>query len=214
MEGGLSDPPQGEVWKSLGYQPLLGLLHLSLHILTMAVHFHSVNAHHFETGGFYEKLGEALLQLGCFHTESPDKKSCDGEVDCCQKTLEHNQSPGKSFHQFVELAEAPDAPSSPLSTPELSLPITLRTCIRLLSYLDRFATGTYSLLELNVGLKPEDGCEVNKKKLNRPAAPNGVYLRSPQVNLGSGPQFIEDVPGRPRNTASCISTVCTESQYR
>lgn len=214
MEGALSNPPQGEVWKSLQHQPLLDLLLLTLHILALAVHLHTVNAHHFETGGFYERLAEALLQLGCFHTEGPEKEKFDGEEGSCPKTAEDNQSPGKSFHQFIELAEAPEALSSPSTTPQPNLPVTLRTCIRLLSYLDQFATGTYSPLELNLGLEPEDGCDGDKEKLNGPAGNEGVYSGSPPVHLGSGPQSVEDTQGRSRNTAASISTVCTESQYR
>uniref|UniRef100_A0A8C2WJA7 WDFY family member 4 n=1 Tax=Cyclopterus lumpus TaxID=8103 RepID=A0A8C2WJA7_CYCLU len=185
MEGALSDPPQGEVWKSLGHQPLLDLLLLTLHILALPVHLHTVNAHHFETGGFYERLAEALLQLGCFHAEDPPKEKFDEYEGSCLKTAEDNQSPGKSFHQFVEFAEAPEAPSSP-STPPLNLPVTLRTCIRLLSYLDQFATGTYSPLELNLELEPEDGCDGDKEKANGPAGHEGVYSGSPPVHLGSG----------------------------
>lgn len=214
MEGALSDPPQGEVWKSLGYQPLLDLLLLSLHILTLALHLHTGNAHHFETGGFYERLGEALLQLGCFYTVGPEKERFGGEEGSCLKTSENNQSPGKSFHQFVELANAPEAPPSPSATPQLNLPVTLRTCIRLLSLLDQFATGTYTPLELNVGLEPEDGCDRDKEKIKRPAGPEGVYSGSPPVHLGLGPQSVEDTQGRSRNTAPSISSVCTESQYR
>uniref|UniRef100_A0A3Q3FIT5 Alfy-like armadillo-like repeat domain-containing protein n=1 Tax=Labrus bergylta TaxID=56723 RepID=A0A3Q3FIT5_9LABR len=87
MEGALSHPPQGEVWKSLGHQPLLDLLLLTLHILASAVHLHIVNSHHFETGGFFERLADALLQLGCFHTDSPENETFDGEekapATCC-----------------------------------------------------------------------------------------------------------------------------------
>lgn len=198
MEGALSHPPQGETWKSLGRQSLLDLLLLSLHTLTLAVHVHTVNAHHFETGGFYEKLSEALLQLGCFYTAGPVK-------DFCLQTSEDNQSPGKSFHQFVELAEAPEDTSSPSAAPHVNLPVTLRTCIRLLSYLDQFATGTYSPLELNVGLEPEDGCSRDKDKLDRTAGPEGLHSGSPPV---------EDTQGRSRNTANSVSSVCSESQYR
>ncbi|XP_010735894.3 WD repeat- and FYVE domain-containing protein 4 isoform X3 [Larimichthys crocea] len=210
MEGALSDPPQGEVWKSLGHQPLLDLLLLTLHILALAVHLHTVNAHHFETGGFYEKLAEALLHLGCFHTERK-KNKFDGEEGFCAKTSEDNQSPGMSFHQFVELAEASEAPSSPSTNPaQPNLPVTLRTCIRLLSYLDQFATGTYSPLELNLGQESKDTCEGDKEKLNEQA----VYSGSPPVHLGTDPQSMEDTLGRSRNAALSISTVCTESQFR
>ncbi|XP_070771661.1 WD repeat- and FYVE domain-containing protein 4 [Enoplosus armatus] len=210
MEGALSDPPQGEVWKSLGHQLLLDLLLLTLHILALAVHLHTVNAHHFETGGFYERLAEALLQLGCFHTKGPEKETFDGEEGRCPKTAEDNQSPGKSLQQFVELAEAPEAPSSPSTTPQPNLPVNLRTCIRLLSYLDQFATGTYSPLELKLGIEPEDGCDGDKEKLNGPAGHEVVYSGSPPVHLGSDLQSVEDTQGRSRNTAPSIST---ESQY-
>ncbi|XP_060895664.1 WD repeat- and FYVE domain-containing protein 4 isoform X1 [Labrus mixtus] len=206
MEGALSHPPQGEVWQSLGHQPLLDLLLLTLHILASAVHLHIVNSHHFETGGFFERLAEALLQLGCFHTDSPEKETFDGE----EKATEGNQSPVKNFYQFVELSEAPEAPSSPSTTPQPSLPLTLRTCVRLLSYLDQFATGTYSPRELYLGLQTEDGCDGDKDTLNSPAGREGVHSGSPPVHLGSK----EDTPGRSRSTAPSISTVCTESQYR
>lgn len=206
MEGALSDPPQADVWKSHGYQPLLDLLLLSLHILTLSVHLHAVNAHHFETGGFYERLGEALLQLGCF--KAPEKDWFSGEGDSCLKISEEHQSLGKSFHQFVELAEAPEAPPSPSTMPQPSLPFTLRTCLRLLSYLDQFATGTYPPLEFNVGL--EDVCDADKDTPNKPAGPEGVYSGSSPVGLGS----VEDSQGRSRNAAHSVSTVCSEPQYR
>ncbi|XP_041803075.1 WD repeat- and FYVE domain-containing protein 4 isoform X2 [Chelmon rostratus] len=217
MEGALSDPPQEEVWKSLGHQPLLDLLLLTLHILALAVHLHTVNAHHFETGGFYERLGEALLHLGCFHyPEGPEKEMFDGEEVSCTKTAEDKQSgkAGKSFHQFVELAEACETPSTPSTTPQPNLPVTLRTCIRLLFYLDQFATGTYSPLELNLGREPVDGCDEVNEKQNGPAGHEGVYSGSSPVHLESGLQSLEDTQGRSRNTAPSISTVCTESQYR
>ncbi|XP_062422362.1 WD repeat- and FYVE domain-containing protein 4 isoform X3 [Pungitius pungitius] len=212
MEGALSEHPQVEVWKSLGHQPLLDLLLLALHILALAVHLHTVNAHHFETGGFYERLAEALLQLGCFHAGVPEKEKCDEDAVSPPETAEENQSPGKSFHQFVEFAEAPEVLYCPSNPPRPNLPVTLGTCIRLLSYLDRFATGTYSPLELNQGLDPENGCD--KEKANGPAGLEGVYSGSPPVHLGPGQQSMEDTHGRPRNAASSISSACTDSQYR
>ncbi|KAM3606165.1 uncharacterized protein V6R79_011883 [Siganus canaliculatus] len=207
MEGALSDPPQGEVWKSLGYQALLDLLLLTLHILAMAVHLHTVNAHHFETEGFYEKLAEALLQVGCFHSESLQKVTLDGEEDSCLKAADDNQTPGKSFHQFVMLAEASEAPPSSSTKPQPSLPVALRTAIRLLSYLDQFATGTYSSLELNVGLEPDNVCDEDIEGLE------GMCSTSPPVHLGSSQHCLADTPGRSRTSAPSISSVGTESQY-
>uniref|UniRef100_A0A3Q2X5Q5 Alfy-like armadillo-like repeat domain-containing protein n=1 Tax=Haplochromis burtoni TaxID=8153 RepID=A0A3Q2X5Q5_HAPBU len=169
MEGALSNPPQGEVWKSLGHQPLVDHLLLTLHILSVVVHLHTANAHHFETGGFYEKLAEALLQLGCFHAEGSGREKWVGE----------------NFYQFVDLAESPVASASP-STPQPNLPLTLQTCIRLLSFLDQFATGTYSPQKLNLGPEREDGCDDDKRKSNGTAAHEGVYSGSPPAHLGSG----------------------------
>ncbi|XP_069573980.1 WD repeat- and FYVE domain-containing protein 4 [Brachyistius frenatus] len=214
MEGTLSDPPQGDVWKSLGHQPLLDLLLLTLHILALVVHLHTVNAHHFEMGGFYERLAEALLQLGCFHTEVPKRQEWDRKKCSCPRTAEDNQDPEKSFHQFVELAEALGSPGSPSITAQPNMPVTLRTCIRLLSHLDQFATGTYSPQELSLGVQPEVECEVDKEKLNETARNEGVYSGSPPVHVGSGPQSMEDKQRSSRNTAASSPTVCTESQYR
>ncbi|XP_029926583.1 WD repeat- and FYVE domain-containing protein 4 [Myripristis murdjan] len=214
MEGALSVPPQGTVWRSLDQQRVLDLLLLTLHILALAVHLHPVNAHHFQTGGFYERLAEALLQLGCFQTEDPDLRNWDGEEGYSPKTAEGTQSHGRSFHQFVELAEAPVVPPSPstASQSEPNLPTTLRTCIRLLSYLDQFATGTYSAMELNFGLRAEDGHD--RETLNGEAGLEGGYAASPRVHVASESLSMEDTLGRSRNAAVSISTVCSESQFR
>lgn len=213
LEGAFSDPPLGEVWKSLGHQPLLDLLLLGLHILALAVHLHPVNAHYFETDGFYERLAEALLQLGCFGAEGSEKEKWNEEEASCPKTATDSPSPGKSFQQFVDLAEVTEAPPSPPTTPQTVLPVTLGTCIRLLSYLDQFATGAYSPTELTLGIEADDATDVDKEKLNGPSGHEGVYSGSPPVHFGSSPQS-SDTQGRTRGTASSISTVCTESQYR
>ena len=210
MEGALSDPPQGEVWKTLGHQKLLDLLLLTVHIIALAVHLHTVNAHHFETGGFYERLADALLQLGCFHSEKPKKETWDAEQGSCPETAGDGQPPGKSFHQFIDLAEAAEAPSSHSTT----LPVTLRTCIKLLSFLDQFAAGTYSSQELNLGLQPESGSAVDKEKLNGTAGHEGVCSGSPPALVGSGPQSAVDTQGGSRGTATSVSSVCAESPSR
>lgn len=210
MEGALSDPPKGEVWRSIGHQPVLDFLFLTLHILALSVHLHTVNSHHFQDRGLYERLAEALLQLGCFNTECPENRTWDAENSYCPMTTENNQSPEKSFHQFVELAQAPVTPSctNTASQPNPDLPVTLRTCIRLMSYLDQFATGTYSPLELNLG--SEDGYDGDTEKQYGPTGHEGAHFESSAVY--SSPA--DDTQGRQRKTATSISTVCSESQYR
>uniref|UniRef100_A0A3Q2NX03 WDFY family member 4 n=1 Tax=Fundulus heteroclitus TaxID=8078 RepID=A0A3Q2NX03_FUNHE len=175
MEGALADPPEGEVWKTLGPQQLLDLILLTLHIMALAVHLHVVNAHHFDTGGFYERLSDALLHLGCFHVEGP---KWDGEKCSCPKASDENQSPGESFFRFVEFAEASATPNS---SPKQSLPITLQTCIRLLSYLDHFATGTYSPQAL--GPKPDGQGVENNETLFGPGGCEGVILHPGAVRV-------------------------------
>lgn len=206
MEGALSDHPKGEVWTFLGHQPLLDLLLLTLHILALAVHLHTVNAHHFETGGFYERLAEALLSLGCFHSASLEREAWNGDKCSGPKTA-HDNPCGKSFSQFVELTETPKTPTAPSTTQHLKLPVTLRTCLRLLSYLDQFSTGTFSTQELNMGLEPEEGCDGDKENIKRSVGYEGAHS-------GSGPQSMEDKLGNSRNRGLSSSTVCTESQYR
>ncbi|KAM4599617.1 WD repeat- and FYVE domain-containing protein 4 [Fundulus diaphanus] len=205
MEGALSDPPEGEVWKTLGHQQLLDLILLTLHIMALAVHLHIVNAHHFETGGFYERLSDALLHLGCFHVEGP---KWDGEKCSCPKTSDENQSPGESFFRFVEFAEASATPNS---SPKQGLPITLQTCIRLLSYLDHFATGTYSPQAL--GPKPDGQGDENNETLFGPGGCEGVNSGPPSVFSGSGPQSMEDKLGSARNAAPSSPTISTVSQF-
>uniref|UniRef100_A0A3B3Y9L5 Alfy-like armadillo-like repeat domain-containing protein n=1 Tax=Poecilia mexicana TaxID=48701 RepID=A0A3B3Y9L5_9TELE len=176
MEGALSDPPNGDVWKTLGHQQLLELLLLILHIMALAVHLHIVNAHHFQTEGFYERLSDALLQLGCFHIEGHE---WEGETCSCPQTSDENQSSG--FFQFVELAEALAAPKSCSGSPQQNLPITLQTCIRLLSHLDQFATGTYSPQALKLGQESGGDRDENSKTLHGPEGHEGVNSGPPSV---------------------------------
>lgn len=203
MEGALSKPPYGEVWKNVGHQQLLELLLLVLRILALAVHLHDVNAHHFQAGGFYERLADALLQLGCFHTEALESEKWDGGRCFGPRTEEEKQTSRKSFFQFVELAEATCASNSP----QPNLPVTLQMCIRLLSYLDDFASGTYTPQSLQSGQEPGNEYDEEKEKLHGPARNEGV--NSGQLLSGSGLQSNED-----KITAPSSPTVSMESQYR
>ncbi|XP_077585653.1 WD repeat- and FYVE domain-containing protein 4 isoform X2 [Stigmatopora nigra] len=196
MEGALADPPQGEVWQSIGHQSLLDLIFLTLHILSSAVHTHVVNAHFFQTGGFYEKLAEALLQLGCFHTDRSKWEANEGGFT---RTAEDHEHLGRNFHQFVELAE--EAPSCH-STPSAKLSVTLQSCIRLISYLDHFATGLYSPVDFQFGLEPENGCHGDQNKLNVILGHDYMQSASPPVQ-----QPEEEMLGTCRTTGTNISTV-------
>lgn len=117
MEGALLDQPMG-IWASLSRQSLVELLLLTLHTVTLAVHVHPVNSHFFHTTGLCEKLGEALLQLGCFQKGVPVEKDV-------------YYSHWRSFQQFVEMVERPE--------PQMQPP--LGDCVRLLGFLEQFATG-------------------------------------------------------------------------
>ncbi|CAL8256627.1 unnamed protein product [Lota lota] len=216
MEGALSDPPQGPVWDSLNQQDSLDILLSTLHILALAVYLHPVNAHYFQTGGFYEKLADAMLQLGCFQREESRPGDRDRSEGRSSDTTEYKPSHGMSFHEFVELAETPasSSSSSSLSVAGRSgpvLPPTLRTCLRLLSYLDQFATGTCCAPQADSALDAEakrDG-EMEGRVLSGAAVADAV-----NGHLDSDVQSRDETAGRPRHAALSISTVCSESQLR
>uniref|UniRef100_W5KZH6 Alfy-like armadillo-like repeat domain-containing protein n=1 Tax=Astyanax mexicanus TaxID=7994 RepID=W5KZH6_ASTMX len=107
MEGALLEQPLG-VWASVSHSSLMELLLLTLHVVALVVHLHPVNAHFFHTTGHYEKLAEALLQLGCFH-DSVHMKA-DVATEC--------RSGQRNYRQFVDVAESSGSP----------LPKTLFSC--------------------------------------------------------------------------------------
>ncbi|XP_056616257.1 WD repeat- and FYVE domain-containing protein 4 isoform X2 [Triplophysa dalaica] len=129
MEGALLERPMG-VWAPLSRQSIVDLLLLTLHTIALAVHVHPVNNHFFNTTGLCEKLGEALLQLGCFQTGV--HVETDKDASNC-----------RSFQQFVEMAERP----------EPQLPPPLRDCVKLLGFLEQFATGVSLVADSCAGLQ-------------------------------------------------------------
>lgn len=195
-EGAFANPPLGETWRSMRHEPVMEILLLTLHTIALAVHLHKINAHYFETEGYYERLTEALLHLGCFYRRPSEENDKEMDVVQCCFSPEDNQSPGRTFEHFVELAESSIVSPSPLpkSEPQIVLPVTLRMCIRLMSYLSQFSTGTFSFPVLNFGID----CDEDNRKPNIPAEHYGV----------------EDTNGQSRKTAPSISIVSSESHYK
>ena len=220
MEGALSDPPRGPVWHSLNQQDSLDILLSTLHILALAVYLHPVNAHYFQTGGFYEKLADAMLQLGCFQREESRPGGRDRPDGRFSDAAEYKPSHGMSFHKFVELAETPASPSSSSSSSSSVaggsapvLPPTLRTCLRLLSYLDQFATGSYRAPESAPAPAPE--AEVRRDGERKgPALDRAAGTDAVNGLLESDGTSQDGTAARPRKAALSISSVCSESQLR
>uniref|UniRef100_A0A3P9LMU3 DUF4704 domain-containing protein n=1 Tax=Oryzias latipes TaxID=8090 RepID=A0A3P9LMU3_ORYLA len=208
MEGALSDPPKGDVWRMLGHQRILELLLLTLHILALTVHLHTVNAHHFETGGFYDKLAEALLQLGCFHTDCPETENWDEQRSSFPKTAVEKQTPGRSFFEFVELADA--SVTNPSITPQPHLPVTLKACIRLLFYLEQFATGTFFLQEFKFGQESCDGWDEETESqqgltiIVHPGAVRIITTLLPKVFCAEDSQLSMDVQFSVAHHIQCL----------
>eukprot|EP00063_Salmo_salar_P079374 XP_014054209.1 PREDICTED: WD repeat- and FYVE domain-containing protein 4 isoform X3 [Salmo salar] len=223
MEGALSDPPQGGVWGAMGQQGILDLLFLTLHTLALAVHVHPVNSHQFQAEGFYERLAEALLRLGCFQTEGQEAtERMEGHAGGMmsrglgqrwgQRGTEDNHSLGRSFHQFLELSETPVL-TSLSSTSKPPLPPPLQTCIRLLSYLYQLATGTYAALEMtagHVGEKREGGGDGETQG----DGGGGERLQTvpPTPQTSQTPE--DELQGGSRPAAHSIAVVCSETNYR
>uniref|UniRef100_H2LYT8 Alfy-like armadillo-like repeat domain-containing protein n=1 Tax=Oryzias latipes TaxID=8090 RepID=H2LYT8_ORYLA len=208
MEGALSDPPKGDVWRMLGHQQILELLLLTLHILALTVHLHTVNAHHFETGGFYDKLAEALLQLGCFHTDCPETENWDEQRCSFPKTAAEKQTPGRSFFEFVELADA--SVTNPSITPQPHLPVTLKACVRLLFYLEQFAIGTFFPQEFKFGQESCDGWDEETESqqgltiIVHPGAVRIITTLLPKVFCAEDSQLSMDVQFSVAHHIQCL----------
>ncbi|XP_051772048.1 WD repeat- and FYVE domain-containing protein 4 isoform X3 [Ctenopharyngodon idella] len=168
MEGSLLEAPMG-IWASLSRKSLVELLLLTLHTIALAVHVHPVNGHFFYTTGVCEKLGEALLQLGCFQRGVPvetDKASSD-----C-----------RSFQQFVEAVERP----------EPQLPPPLGDCVKLLGFLEQFATGVSLAADPCTGLQEnndtgESQITVSGQRIGEPSNEDELlnHTRTASVSLVS-----------------------------
>ncbi|MCI4376424.1 hypothetical protein PGIGA_G00188250 [Pangasianodon gigas] len=138
MEGSLLQQPVG-MWASLSHQGLMELLLLTLHTMAMAVHLHPVNAHFFHTTNLYERLAEALLQIGCF---------LGGTLVDLDTTKDH-----RTFQDFLKLTECSGCP----------LPAPLQDCIRVLDFLEHFGTGISMAIDLCDELKESTEIEENQQ---------------------------------------------------
>ncbi|TRY83639.1 hypothetical protein DNTS_003868 [Danionella cerebrum] len=160
MEGSLLEAPSG-LWSSLNHKSLVELLLLILQTIALAVHTNPVNTHFFHSTEVCEKLGEALLQLGCFQTGPP---------------VESNQGIS-NFRCFTEFVEA-------MERPKTQFPQPLGDCVKLLEFLEHFATGVSLASDPCTGLSgnnedPESqttvGCQTtglsnNRELVNHPRA--------------------------------------------
>lgn len=140
MEGALLQQPAG-VWASLSHQGLMELLLLTLHTMAMAVHLHPVNAHFFHITNLYERMAEALLQIGCFLGGAP--------VDL-DTTKDY-----RTFQDFLKLTESSGCP----------LPAPMHDCIRVLDFLEQFGTGISRATDLCTELKESTEIEENQQEV-------------------------------------------------
>ncbi|XP_052468834.1 WD repeat- and FYVE domain-containing protein 4 isoform X2 [Carassius gibelio] len=139
MEGSLLEAPAGP-WAALSRQSLVELLLLTLHTLALAVHVHPINGHIFHTTGVCEKLGDALMQLGCFQRGVPVET--DKEIFDC-----------RTFQEFVEAVKRP----------EPQLPPPLGDCVKLLGFLEQFATGVSLVAGPSAGLHDNNDAGESQK---------------------------------------------------
>ncbi|XP_060781914.1 WD repeat- and FYVE domain-containing protein 4 isoform X2 [Neoarius graeffei] len=140
MESSLLQQPVG-MWASLSHQGLMELLLLTLHTMAMAVHLHPVNAHFFHITNLYERLAEALLQIGCF---------LGGASVDLDTTKDH-----RTFQDFLKLTESSGCP----------LPAPLQDCIRVLDFLEQFGTGIGMATDLCAELKESIEIEENQQEV-------------------------------------------------
>lgn len=164
MEGSLLQQPVG-VWASLTHQSLMELLMLTLHTMAMAVHLHPVNAHFFHITNLYERLAEALLQIGCFLGGAP-------------MDLDTNKD-HRTFQDFVKLAECSESP----------LPAPLQDCIRVLDFLEQFGTGISMTVDLCAELRESTEIEDNQQEVISPKTGEDDFqgqIRNAAFTISSG----------------------------
>ncbi|KAG7334069.1 hypothetical protein KOW79_002476 [Hemibagrus wyckioides] len=138
MEGSLLQQPLG-VWACLSHQGLMELMLLTLHTMATAVQLHPVNAHFFQVTNLYERLAEALLQIGCF---------LGGPPVAIDPTKDH-----RTFQDFLKLTESSGC----------VLPAPLQDCIRVLKFLEQFGTGLSTAIDLCAELKESTEIEENQQ---------------------------------------------------
>ncbi|XP_066548903.1 WD repeat- and FYVE domain-containing protein 4 [Amia ocellicauda] len=137
MEGALNNKRCG-VWAAVDHNSIMDLILLTLHTIAVAIHLNPVNGHFFKSTGHYEKMAEAIFQLGCFQ----EADVVDDSVECTHWRM---------FHEFVETVQIS----------KVCWPLPLRDCIKLLDCLDQMARGTHVTMDFpDTSVAMADRCDV------------------------------------------------------
>lgn len=133
MEGALKDPPS-DIWSSLGHSHIMELVLHTLQAIAAALSWDPVNRDFFQKNGLFEKMAEDLGTLGCFSV---------------QMGRQTNVRPDKT-RTFAEFSNAATSSSE-------FFPTWLKSCIRILDFLDHMAKGTpFHLKSYLTERKPEE----------------------------------------------------------
>uniref|UniRef100_A0A8C8RKD3 WD repeat- and FYVE domain-containing protein 4 n=1 Tax=Pelusios castaneus TaxID=367368 RepID=A0A8C8RKD3_9SAUR len=130
MEGALQDPPSG-LWVATGYGLILDLVMYTLQGIAAALHLDPVNSDFFQRNGLFEKLAEDLASLGCFWTQEGQQSPVQLEK-------------GRTFAELLNIAFCSSKP----------FPTWLKSCLRILSFLDCMIKGTLPLEACLQDVKP------------------------------------------------------------
>uniref|UniRef100_A0A8C0GX95 Alfy-like armadillo-like repeat domain-containing protein n=1 Tax=Chelonoidis abingdonii TaxID=106734 RepID=A0A8C0GX95_CHEAB len=146
MEGALQDPPSG-AWAATGHSLILELVLYTLQGIAAALHLDPINSDFFQRNGLFEKLAEDLGSLGCFWTQGSQQVPVQLEK-------------GRTFAEFLNAALYSSEP----------FPAWLKSCIRILSFLDHMIKGTLHLDSCFLEIKPaaeEQPWDVQKGQLDQ-----------------------------------------------
>ncbi|XP_013004069.1 WD repeat- and FYVE domain-containing protein 4 isoform X3 [Cavia porcellus] len=124
LEGSLNTPPL-QAWGAVPRGQTLELLLHTLCALSAALYLDPVNSDFFRRHGLFEKLAEDLCSLGCFGAAEEED------------TLQHSW-PNTKARPFAELLSAAFSPDCPL-------PPRAQSCLQVLGFLDRMASGILHL---------------------------------------------------------------------
>ncbi|XP_043911583.1 WD repeat- and FYVE domain-containing protein 4 [Protopterus annectens] len=174
MEGALSYPPT-DIWASVEEDAILNLILFILCIITAAMHMDPVNMHYFKSNHHFEKMKDYISLLGCFNKQG-QIKSTEGLSE--PRTFEVlSNIASKSFEQF---------------------PKCLRSCLKILNFLDQIAQGTFHSQSYSEVARQTHGSDEQTvdRKNSLPDGYCGSVFLEPMDKMATGHHSLLAIEGR------------------
>ncbi|XP_060047361.1 WD repeat- and FYVE domain-containing protein 4 isoform X1 [Erinaceus europaeus] len=159
LEGSLQEPPL-QTWEVVTPSQTLDLILHTFCAMSAALNLDLVNSDFFRRHGLYEKLAEDLCLLGCFGAPEEEGAPMHSWTDVKARPL-------------TDFLSAAFSSSSPL-------PSKIKSCLRILSFLDCIVRGTLHL-DLNESLKVGQETVMDAQKGEASSDPEGNFKQWPDM---------------------------------